>query len=48
MTGGDTTRIAVEDSADGYYTVALSFVKHSIMFFSWFYSSDKYKSQNCH
>uniref|UniRef100_A0A915PSQ5 UBC core domain-containing protein n=1 Tax=Setaria digitata TaxID=48799 RepID=A0A915PSQ5_9BILA len=27
MAGGDTTKAAVEDSADGYYTVALSFVQ---------------------
>ncbi|EJD76030.1 ubiquitin-conjugating enzyme family protein [Loa loa] len=29
ITGGDIAKIAVEDSADGYYTVALSFVQRS-------------------
>uniref|UniRef100_A0A158Q7N3 UBIQUITIN_CONJUGAT_2 domain-containing protein n=1 Tax=Elaeophora elaphi TaxID=1147741 RepID=A0A158Q7N3_9BILA len=29
MNGGDTAKIAVEDSADGYYTVALSFIQRS-------------------
>uniref|UniRef100_A0A0R3QJP8 UBIQUITIN_CONJUGAT_2 domain-containing protein n=1 Tax=Brugia timori TaxID=42155 RepID=A0A0R3QJP8_9BILA len=29
MAGGDIPKIAVEDSADGYYTVALSFVQRS-------------------
>ncbi|VDN82160.1 unnamed protein product [Brugia pahangi] len=29
MAGGDIPKIAVEDSADGYYTVALSFIQRS-------------------
>ncbi|VDK62166.1 unnamed protein product [Onchocerca ochengi] len=29
MAGGDIAKVAVEDSADGYYTVALSFVQRS-------------------
>ncbi|VDO32389.1 unnamed protein product [Onchocerca flexuosa] len=29
MVGGDIAKVAVEDSADGYYTVALSFVQRS-------------------
>lgn len=29
IVGGDTAKVAVEDSADGYYTVALSFVQRS-------------------